>query len=155
MPSWNDLSHLWSTLTEVDTSAIREQIHTPLRLAILGSDPQAIHRLADLLRTDPFQHILASATESVWTYPLPTSEGALEEAATADLALIILPCSQTRLKAERNAFAHLRADNPALPLIILHLLPSAAASTIPAPHRGWRGATESILHIDLPDALDR
>lgn len=153
MPSWNNLNHLWSTLTEVDTNAIRAQAKAPFRIALLGSDAGAIHALADALRTDPFSGHSHSLPQALWPYPLPVSEGALEEAAAADLALIVLPLRQPDFTPERRAFAALRGENPGQVVVIVHLLAAEDEADLDAARRDWRGAAEVRVDLETSDPL--
>ncbi len=144
MPDWNDLSHLWSTLTEVDTAALREQAQKPLRVAILGSDATAVQWLVDQLRTDPFNDRLHALPHTLWPYPLPVPAATLKEAAAADLVLLAIPAAQSSLAAEREAFAFLRQQNPRLTPIILHIQTLPQLTAVDMSRRNWRGAVEVV-----------
>lgn len=153
MPNWNDLSHLWSTLTEVDTSALREQVRTPFRVAVLGSDARAVHWLIDQLRTDPFSGQLHALPHTLLPYTLPISDTVLQEAAAGDVAILVLAEEQAELKAERQAFATLREHNRSLTLIIVHLQAAKESTSIAAARRNWRGAAEVVVSSQHPHPL--
>lgn len=151
MSSWNDLTHLWSTLTEIDTSALREQVRTPFRVAILSSDAEASQWLLDQLRTDPFDGHLHPLPHTLWPYTLPTSDSALREAGNADLALLVLSGRQEDVQLEQEVTATLRRYNRMLTPIIVHLQNNEGY--LPAEHRNWRGAAEVIVNRRHPQPL--
>jgi len=153
MASFHDLSHLWSTLTEIDTGAIREQVQTPLRVAILGSDAAAAHWLADALRADPFSGDLISLPRTLGVYLLPVGAEALQEAARADLTLFVLPAAQEDIAQPVQAYRALRAENQAQTVVVLHLTGEKQLERLGAERRNWRGAAEILADPDAADAL--
>ncbi len=156
MPDWNDLSHLWSTLTEVDTGALREQVSTPFRVAVLGSDAAAVQELVDALRRDPFSGHLHALPHVLWPFVLPVPEATLREAAAADLWMLVVAATQDDLAAEREIFARLRKLNPHATPIVVHWQSRGLLPAVDARRRNWTGAAEVVApqHASHPLAVD-
>lgn len=156
MPDWNDLSHLWSTLTEVDTGALREQVSTPFRVAVLGSDAAAVQELVDALSRDPFSGHMHALPHVLWPFFLPVSETALREAAAADLWMLVVAARQDDLTAEREIFARLRKLNPHATPIVVHWQSQGLLPAVDVRRRNWAGAAEVVApqHASHPLEVD-
>lgn len=150
MPKLNDLSLLWSTLTEIDTNAIREQARTPVTVAVLGSDSAGVEALAAALLRDPFSGQEQAPTAALHTYPLPATAAILAEAAAADLVLIVLAPAPTGAGQEQEALAQLRATNPAQAALVVRLQAGAETAEQAAAPALWRRAIP--VQVDLSAA---
>ncbi len=131
MPALANIEHIWSTITEVDVQAIREQAHAPFRVALLGGDADVLHWLHDALRTDPFENVLYSLPETLWVYHLPGDEGLYESMSGFDLVLLVVSEGDVGAN-EQQAFSDLRRVNPQLPILIVQVssfpVPGSAGS---------------------------
>lgn len=145
MTRTNPLSAIWSTITEIDASEIRQQAQTPFRLALIGSDREAVYWLADALRTDPYKQTLATSPQALEIYILPTGASALEQAASADAALLVMPIDRADVGIEQQALATLRTTRPNLPLIIIHASAQGAGQQPPPDRRYWQADAHVVI----------
>ncbi len=150
MSSLANLEHIWSTITEIDTRAIREQVQAPFRVAILGSDTSAVHWLVDTLRTDPFNRILLSLPQTIWAYQLPADQDIIDSAAGFDLVFVIMPDEEKDSGMEASALQQLSAANPQLPTIAIHMVEGRILYADPLTDAG-RYATASAQIDRLAD----
>ena len=120
MPALANIEHIWSTITEVDVQAIREQAHSPFRMALLGAEADALHWLHDSLRTDPFENVLYPLPETLWVYHLPGDQDLYESMVEFDLVLMVVPEGDAGT-AEQQALSDLRRANPQLPALLVQV----------------------------------
>ncbi|MCP4167022.1 MAG: zinc ribbon domain-containing protein [Chloroflexi bacterium] len=122
MSSLNNIEHIWSTITEVDTQAMRDQARASFRVAVLGHDPEALYWLADTLRTDPFSQTVLSLPQTLWAYQLPADQEIIDSASGFDLVLVVLPPKDSDDKAEVAVMQRITLANPQVPMIAVHLV---------------------------------
>ena len=147
MSSLTNLEHIWSTITEVDVQSIREQAQFPFRVAVLGSDPDAVHWLHDALRTDPFENVMHSLPQTLWVYHLPGDESVLESVAGFDLALIAVPEGDEGA-LEQQALADLRIANPQLPVLLVQI----AENTVQDDRPGGYESSPTVVRVIPSDS---
>ncbi len=150
----NPLSAIWSTITEIDASNIRQQVQTPIRLALIGGDREAVYWLADALRTDPYKHTLAASPHALEIYVLPVSRQALEQAASADAALIVAPVDRPDVSAEQQSLTILRAARPNLPVVIAHTLAQGTDQQPSPDRRYWQADAHVLVDTRSAQPLD-
>lgn len=150
----NLLSTIWSTIKEIDAGTIRQQVQSPFRLALLGSDKEAIYWLADVLRTNPYTQTLETRPQTLWAYPLPAKDEALAEAAGADVALVVAPVDQMDVSREQKVVAALRVARPTLPLIVVHILPRTSAQPPTADRRYWQVDADVVVDAGAAQAIE-
>ena len=100
---------------------MRAQAQARFRVAILGRDIETVSWLMDAFGASPFDNSITPLPQALASYILPTSDARLTEAATADLALILLPDVQQGPSLESAAATALRNANARLPIIVVHL----------------------------------
>lgn len=150
----NLLSTIWSTITEIDAGNIRQQVQSPFRLALIGSDKEALYWLADVLRTDPYKNRLEARPQTLWAYPLPASDEALAEAGRADLALVVAPADRVDVSLEQQALATLRTIKASLPVVVVHVLPQTNTSGPPANRRYWQADADVVVDAASAQPLE-
>ena len=157
----NLLSVIWSTITEIDAGAIRQQVQTPFRLALIGSDKEAMYWLADVLRTDPYKQRLethpalsTAQGQTLWAYPLPASDEALAEAGGADLALVVVPADRADVSNEQQVIERLRAAKANLPIVVAHILPRHSTGAPPADRRFWQADADVVVDAAATQPLE-
>ena len=149
-----DLTPAWTILKELDVSALRQQVQTPLRVAILSRDPDAARTLADLLLTSPFTGEKERVPRAPWLYRLPLQGRQYErEVADADLALIVLDPSKDDSTNDADISA-VRSLNPDLPLLAVHLIRSEDDAFGLMPERRWWPVSEAVVDLSQPQPLE-
>ena len=129
MSSLANLEHIWSTITEVDVQAIREQAQIPFRVALLGGDADALHWLHDALRTDPFENVLYPLVQTLWVYHLPGDKSLFDSMSGFDLALIAVAEGDVGA-LEQQALTDLRRTNPQLPTLLVQITSAPAPNAV-------------------------
>ncbi|NOX61698.1 MAG: hypothetical protein GXP42_07105 [Chloroflexi bacterium] len=149
-----DLTPVWTILKEIDVSALRQQVQTPLRVAILSRDLHAARTLADRLLTSPFTGERERVPRAPWLYRLPLKGRQYErEVADADLAIIVLRSTNEDASKEDD-IAAIRGLNPDLPMLAAHLFDSEEEALSQAPDRRWWPLSEVIVDLSQPLPLE-
>ncbi len=144
----------WSILTELDVSDLRDMLHQPFPVVILSRNPRARQGLVDALYTDPTSGVRLSPGPFLWSEALPLSSEALRAATQTRLIFIVIPSNQPDVQMEKEAVAAIRARNPHVPVVVVHIRPGAAQEPYFPMLAYWPGATEVILDPYEPSPLD-
>ena len=155
MASVTTLQNTWSILTEMDTRGLRESIHAPFSMFILGQRQQDRQWLADALRTDPFTHDLTLLSPQVSLRPLPTDLRGVQQVARAKLVFIVIDASADDARAEEQTLAALLAQNPHLPVMVVQLRANSSQERYIPLLATWQGAREVVLDTLLPQPFGR
>jgi uncharacterized protein (DUF697 family) len=95
MPSYRDLSSVWSNIKEFELQPIRQAALRELRVALIGAAGSGRHTLAMQMRTDPLKPELHSQA------PLMILDlEAAAEADQADLVILVMDVAKTDIQSE-------------------------------------------------------
>lgn len=154
MASPTSLQSAWSILTELDVSDLRESVHAPFPVAILGRDPDARQWLSDALHTNPFDHTLTPVGSHTAIFPLPLEGDRRLIAARARLVFVAVPAGQEDLALERETIRDLLGLNPRLAVVVAQIRPGAAQEAYTPILAHWPGATEIVLDPNEKQPFD-
>ena len=151
MPKWSDFGNIWTTMREIDISAIREEAERPLTIVCVG------HGTA----LDDLDRLLNQGNErypATWASPLQLIPlaGAAERTASlagADMALFAVDAHTPLAQAEVAAFGRLESLTIPFAIVLLngHQLPEGDAFRSPM----IRSRTVAIADPQALDAADQ
>jgi uncharacterized protein (DUF697 family) len=151
VPKWTDFGNVWSTLREIDVSAIREESERPLALACVGHGV-ALDQLETLLRRGP-NHYPTSNPNPLQIIPF---ERAAERAAglsRADMLLLAVDARETLNPNEAASFSKLEALTAPFLVVLIYgdQMPPGEAELPPM----IRARTIAIPDPSALDAADK
>ena len=151
MPQWNDFGNIWSTLREVDVSAIRAEAEKPLAITCVGT-PTATDIIDQLLHAGPDRYGDVGALTPIESVPL--DQLADRAAALRSAALIIIAIDARAPLAPQSSAAFDQLSRSSVPVLAVQLY----ASTLPggtALPRTLGGAPLVIPDPTVPEAADK
>lgn len=135
---WRNLGSIWSTVRELDVSAISAESEQAFTIACFGT-PALLDALTSLLHTDAYQRsdtsaassgqLVAASRDRLAFYQLPLKKP-LDQLQQADMLLLAIDGRQPLAAESRSTFEQLSA--PALPLLVVVLY----TEHLPAPTAG-------------------
>ena len=151
MPKWTDFGNIWSTLRELDVSAIREESERALVIACVGH-AAALEQLEPLLRRGPERY----PTPSPNPLEIIPIEHAAERAAClsgADMLLLAVDARQPLSPAEAASFSMLERQTAPFLVVLMYgdRMPGSAAALSPM----IRARTIAIADPAALDAADK
>ena len=146
MPKWSDFGNVWTTLREVDISAIREEAERPLVIACVGHE-SAIDEVDRLLRQGTNRY--PAGANPLELIPLSQAASRAASAANAEMLVLALDAHRALTQAEAEAFG--RLESLAIPFLVVlthgERLPAGGAALPPA-------VSSRAVAIADPSALD-
>ena len=151
MPKWSDFGNIWTTMREIDISAIREEAERPLTIVCVGHGPSL----------DEIDRLLNQGNErypATWPSPLQLIPlaGAAERGSSmagADMALFAVDAHAPLSPAQVASFGRLEALTIPFAIVLLNgdQLPDGEAFRSPL----IRSRTVMIADPQALDAADR
>ena len=145
MASTKSLTTAWSILTELDTRPLRELIHAPFPIAIVGDNSDDRQWLANALRTDPFTKRLTPLSSQISLWRLPLEKQALLQVAQSRLVFFPISASKENLHQEEQVIANLLKVNAHLPVVVVQLRAGASHEFFTPMLNVWQGAQEIVV----------
>lgn len=114
MPKWSDFGGIWTTLRDIDVSAIREESERPLAFACVGHDT-ALGAISQLLSTSLDRYPAGGASPLV-LIPLAEAAERADRLRGVDLLVLAVDARRGLTAAEGGAFS--RSEALAVPYVV-------------------------------------
>jgi uncharacterized protein (DUF697 family) len=151
VPKWNDFGNIFSTLREIDISAIRDEAERPFTITCVGHDA-ALDEVDRLLHQGN-ERYPATGPDPVQLLPLAGATTRAASIAGADLAIFAIDARTPITPVEGASFGQLEALTIPFLVVLLHgeQLPTSDAFRAPL----IRSRTITIPDPQALDAADR
>jgi uncharacterized protein (DUF697 family) len=151
VPKWSDFGNIFSTLREIDISAIRDEAERPVTVMCVGPD-SALDEIDRLLHQGN-ERYPASGPDPLQLIPLASAADRAAMLASADMALFAIDARRPLQPAEAESFS--RLDALPIPFLVVLLNgdqpPSGDAFRAPV----IRSRTVALADPQALDAADR
>jgi uncharacterized protein (DUF697 family) len=148
VPKWSDFGNIWSTLKDVDVSAVREEAERPIGIACIGH-ATALAETSRLLSTGDDRYP-ASGPSPLTLIPVEEAGARAAELNGADLLVFAVDATRGLTPAESSAFGRAEALGP---YVVAVIGPGAQALVGLPPATAARAV--SIADPSALDAADR
>lgn len=152
MPQWNDFGNIWSTLREVDVSAIRAEAEKPLAITCVGT-PTATDAVDQLLHAGPDRYG-GAGTALTPIESVPLDQLADRAAALRSAALIIIAVDARESLTPQNSAAFDQISRGGVPVLAVQIYERTQPANVPLP-RTIGGAPLIIPDPATPEAADK
>ncbi|MEM8530793.1 MAG: hypothetical protein AAGF95_08115 [Chloroflexota bacterium] len=105
MPKWNDFQNIWTTLREVDVTAVRDEAEKTITIACVGHQ-DTLHTIKQLLHTGSERYGPVSPSPLTLT-PISETQNASQSIQNADLIILGIDAHTPLTEAETRGFQQL------------------------------------------------
>lgn len=151
VPSWSDFGNIWTTLREIDVSAIRDEAERPVTIAAIGHS-SALAEIERLLIGGGERYPAEGLTPlaSIAIEQAPASESITS---AADLLIVALDGQTTLSQSEADAFRQVRL--PAAPTLTVLVGGAGQTADALALPRTLAARSSTLIDPQSLDAADR
>ncbi|NOK59046.1 MAG: hypothetical protein GFH27_549349n41 [Chloroflexi bacterium AL-W] len=146
MPKWNDFQNIWTTLREVDVTAIRDEAEKPVNIACVGHQ-EALQTIKQLLHTGSERYGPVSPSP-ITLVSISETKSASLAIQNADLLILGVDAHTTLTEAETQGFQQL--NQLATPYLVVITNGDYQTSDIHLPNV----IDQHVWSIPDPSALD-